>query len=47
MSVKAGPRVVGVSLTNQTLAVENRYPRFFPWGNSAVFATQHRLGGCT
>ena len=37
--VKAGQRIVGVSLTKQTLEPENRYPQFYPWGNSSVFAT--------
>jgi mono/diheme cytochrome c family protein len=37
--VKAGQRVVGVSLTKQMLEPESRYPQFYPWGNSAVFAT--------
>ncbi len=39
ISVKAGPRVVGVSLAKQTVEPETRYPQFYPWGNSAVFAT--------
>ncbi len=39
IAVKAGPRVVGVSFTKNTLMNETRYPQFFPWGNSATFGT--------
>jgi cytochrome c5 len=39
VAVKAGPHVVGVSFRKTTLMNETRYPQFFPWGNSATFAT--------
>jgi mono/diheme cytochrome c family protein len=39
VEVKAGPRVVGVSFKKNTLMNETRYPQYFPWGNSATFAT--------
>lgn len=39
VTVKAGQRVVGVSFTKNTLAAETRFPQYFPWGNSATFAT--------
>ena len=38
-AVKAGPRLVGVSFKKNTLMAETRFPQFFPWGNSATFAT--------
>ncbi len=44
VSVDAGPHVVGVSFRKATLMNETRYPQYFPWGNSATFAYQHRLG---
>jgi hypothetical protein len=37
--VKAGPRVLGVSFVKPILPAETRYPQYFPWGNSSVFAT--------
>jgi hypothetical protein len=39
MAVRAGPRIVGASLVKHTLEPESRYPQFYPWGNSATFAT--------
>jgi mono/diheme cytochrome c family protein len=39
VSVKAGPRVVGVSFLKPILPGETRYPLFYPWGNSATFGT--------
>ena len=39
VSVDAGPHVVGVSFRKATLMNETRYPQYFPWGNSATFAT--------
>jgi mono/diheme cytochrome c family protein len=39
VSVKAGPRVVGVSFLKPILPSETRYPQYYPWGNSATFAT--------
>ena len=39
VAVKAGPRVVGVSFVQQMLEPETRYPQYYPWGHSAVFAT--------
>jgi mono/diheme cytochrome c family protein len=39
VAVTAGPRVVGVSFRKTTLMNETRYPQYFPWGNSATFAT--------
>jgi mono/diheme cytochrome c family protein len=37
--IKAGPRVVGVSLRKDTLEAETRFPEIYPWGNSAIFGT--------
>jgi mono/diheme cytochrome c family protein len=37
--IKAGPRVLGVSFVRQAVAPENRYPQYYPWGNSANFYT--------
>lgn len=37
--VKAGPHVVGVSFLKPILPTETRYPQYYPWGNSATFAT--------
>jgi hypothetical protein len=37
--VKAGPRVLGVTFVKPILPAETRYPQYFPWGNSSVFAT--------
>jgi hypothetical protein len=37
--VKAGPRVVGVTFVNRLVESESRFPQYYPWGNSAVFAT--------
>jgi mono/diheme cytochrome c family protein len=37
--IKAGPRVVGVSFLKPILPSETRYPLYYPWGNSATFAT--------
>ena len=39
VTVDAGPHVVGVSFRKATLMNETRYPQYFPWGNSATFAT--------
>ena len=39
ITVKAGPRVVGVSFVKQTLEFETRFPQYYPWGHSAVFGT--------
>jgi hypothetical protein len=39
VTVNAGQRLVGVSFPRNTLAAETRFPQFFPWGNSATFAT--------
>lgn len=39
VAVKAGPRLVGVSFKKNTLMAETRFPQYFPWGNSATFAT--------
>ncbi len=39
LAVKAGPRIIGVSFLKNTLAAENRFPQYFPWGNSATFGT--------
>jgi hypothetical protein len=39
LAVKAGPRIIGVSFLKSTLAAENRFPQYFPWGNSATFGT--------
>ena len=39
VAVEAGPHVVGVSFRRSTLMNETRYPQYFPWGNSATFAT--------
>ena len=39
VAVEAGPRVVGVSFKKNALMNETRYPQYFPWGNSATFAT--------
>jgi hypothetical protein len=39
IAVKAGPRVLGVSFVKPILPAETRYPQYFPWGNSSVFAT--------
>ena len=39
LEVRAGSRVVGISFPQSRLKAESRYPRYFPWGNSATFAT--------
>jgi hypothetical protein len=39
VTVEAGSHVVGVSFRKATLMNETRYPQYFPWGNSATFAT--------
>jgi Protein of unknown function (DUF1592)/Protein of unknown function (DUF1588)/Protein of unknown function (DUF1585)/Protein of unknown function (DUF1587)/Protein of unknown function (DUF1595)/Cytochrome C oxidase, cbb3-type, subunit III len=39
IAVKAGPRVLGVTFVKPILPAETRYPQYFPWGNSSVFAT--------
>jgi mono/diheme cytochrome c family protein len=39
VAIKAGPRVVGVSFLKPILPSETRYPLYYPWGNSATFAT--------
>ena len=39
LTVKAGPRVVGVSMVKQALEAENRFPELYPWGNSSTFGT--------
>jgi mono/diheme cytochrome c family protein len=39
VAVKAGQRVVGASFTKNALAPETRFPQYFPWGNTATFAT--------
>lgn len=37
--IRAGQRVLGVSFVRQAVAPENRYPQYYPWGNSANFYT--------
>jgi hypothetical protein len=37
--VTAGSHVVGISFVKGILPVETRYPQYYPWGNSAIFAT--------
>src|SRR5262245_36645927 len=39
VNLKAGPRVIGVSLRRDTLEAETRFPALYPWGNSAIFGT--------
>src|SRR5262245_9909846 len=39
VAIKAGPRMVGVSFLKPILPSETRYPLYYPWGNSATFAT--------
>jgi mono/diheme cytochrome c family protein len=36
LPVKAGPRLVGVSIVKQAVEPESRLPELFPWGNSAA-----------
>jgi mono/diheme cytochrome c family protein len=36
LPVKAGPRLVGVSILKQGVEPESRLPELFPWGNSAA-----------
>jgi hypothetical protein len=36
LPVKAGPRLVGVSIVKQSLEPESRLPELFPWGNSGT-----------
>src|SRR5579871_5518506 len=45
LSLKAGPRIIGVSMIKQTPEPENRYPQYYPWGNSAVFPTNIGANG--
>ena len=35
----AGSHTIGIVLLKRMLAAEGRFPAFFPWGNSGVFAT--------
>src|SRR5262245_3682311 len=35
----AGAHTIGIVLLKRMLAAEGRFPAFFPWGNSGVFAT--------
>ena len=35
----AGAHTVGIVMLKRMLAAEGRFPAFFPWGNSGVFAT--------
>ena len=37
--VPAGNHAIGIVLLKRMLAAEGRFPAFFPWGNSGVFAT--------
>src|SRR5262249_3223712 len=39
IAVKAGPRMVGISLRHDYWDSERRYPKLYPWGNSAIFNT--------
>ena len=39
LTVKAGARTLGVSLRQQNVAWESRYPKVYPWGNSSGFGT--------
>jgi hypothetical protein len=39
LTVKAGRHSVGIALLKRMLAAEGRFPAYFPWGNSGVFAT--------
>ena len=39
LAIQAGSRVVGISFPRDRLKPETRYPEYFPWGNSATFAT--------
>ena len=39
ITATAGPHTVGVVLHKRMLAPEGRFPAYFPWANSAVFAT--------
>lgn len=39
LAVAAGSHLVGISFPQTRLKAESRYPRFFPWGNSATFGT--------
>ena len=39
LEVKAGSHLVGISFPQNRLKTESRYPQYFPWGNSATFAT--------
>jgi hypothetical protein len=39
ITARAGRSVVGIVLLKRTLAAEGRFPAYFPWGNSGVFAT--------
>ena len=39
LDVTAGSHLVGISFPQNRLKAESRYPQYFPWGNSATFAT--------